>query len=125
LNKNDMIIAVMGPTGSGKSTFIKTASGAEDIVGHSLQSCTTEITSYEVLWDMGDSQISIIFVDTPGFDDTTKSDTEILKLISNWLKETYGYCSSNPTDGFLIFSLEQLRKEREVDWDSIFPSNLR
>ena len=31
---------------------------------------------------------SIVLVDTPGFDDTKKSDLEILELISNWLKET-------------------------------------
>jgi hypothetical protein len=30
----------------------------------------------------------MVFVDTPGFDDTYKSDTEILTLIANWLLTT-------------------------------------
>lgn len=30
----------------------------------------------------------IIFVDTPGFDDTHKSDVEILEMIAGWLKQT-------------------------------------
>ncbi len=35
------IFAVMGTTGSGKSTFIQKASGRQDvIIGHDLQSCT-------------------------------------------------------------------------------------
>jgi predicted GTPase len=27
----------------------------------------------------------VVFVDTPGFDDTDKSDTEILSIIAEWL----------------------------------------
>lgn len=34
-------IAIMGVTGSGKSTFIQTASGNEQVgIGHELHSCT-------------------------------------------------------------------------------------
>jgi putative ribosome biogenesis GTPase RsgA len=34
---NDVVVAVMGVTGVGKSTFIKTITGRDDIaVGHSL-----------------------------------------------------------------------------------------
>jgi hypothetical protein len=32
---------------------------------------------------------NIVFVDTPGFDDTKRSDSDILKIISDWLKITY------------------------------------
>lgn len=28
-------------------------------------------------------------VDTPGFDDTTRSDTEVLRLIASWMKDAY------------------------------------
>jgi signal recognition particle receptor subunit beta len=36
-----VLIAVMGVTGAGKSTFIQTASQSpEVVVGHSLESCT-------------------------------------------------------------------------------------
>lgn len=37
--EGDIIVAVMGVTGVGKSTFIKTVTGNEDVVvGHSLAS---------------------------------------------------------------------------------------
>ena len=32
---------------------------------------------------------NIIFVDTPGFNDNKKLDSDILKMISEWLKITY------------------------------------
>ena len=32
---------------------------------------------------------NIVFVDTPGFDDNKKSDSDILKMISEWLEITY------------------------------------
>lgn len=39
--KAPIIIAVMGMTGSGKSTFIQKASGLPNIdIGHALESCT-------------------------------------------------------------------------------------
>jgi hypothetical protein len=31
----------------------------------------------------------LVLVDTPGFDDTHRSDMEILQMISDWLKNTY------------------------------------
>jgi hypothetical protein len=34
----------------------------------------------------------VVFVDTPGFDDTYKSDMEILTMIANWLVRTCVYC---------------------------------
>jgi hypothetical protein len=30
----------------------------------------------------------VVFVDTPGFDDTYKADTEILGMIAEWLVKT-------------------------------------
>ena len=39
LTPSDKVVAVMGVTGSGKSSFIKTLTGREDIqVGHTLKS---------------------------------------------------------------------------------------
>ena len=35
-----IVIGIMGVTGSGKSTFVRVASGNEDVtVGHSLEAC--------------------------------------------------------------------------------------
>ncbi|KAF2131053.1 hypothetical protein P153DRAFT_287352 [Dothidotthia symphoricarpi CBS 119687] len=79
-------IAVMGVTGAGKSTFIKWASGNAEIeIGHDLESCTSEITAYT--FHLNGYNINL--VDTPGFNDTHKSETEVLQDIAAWLKSTY------------------------------------
>ncbi|KAF9032981.1 P-loop containing nucleoside triphosphate hydrolase protein [Panaeolus papilionaceus] len=75
----------MGPTGAGKSTFIKNATGYNLTIGDDLESCTSEIHIIRV--QSGDSKIYI--VDTPGFNDTNKSDLEIFKLISEWLRQRF------------------------------------
>jgi len=78
----------MGPTGSGKSTFIKLATGFDTVVGHSLESCTSEIKIVKLtVPELTDGDV--VFVDTPGFDDTHKSDADILKMVADWLKTTY------------------------------------
>lgn len=56
------------------------ATGNDLVVGHTLDSCTTMVRMVKVH--------DIILVDTPGFDDTYKSDTEILNMIADWLKDT-------------------------------------
>ncbi|KAJ3559516.1 hypothetical protein NP233_g11244 [Leucocoprinus birnbaumii] len=82
------IIAVMGPTGAGKSSFIKIATGSDEIVvGESLTSCTQ--VSKVVRCHNATRGNDVIFVDTPGFDDTFKSDIEILRGIAEWLEQTY------------------------------------
>ena len=60
------------------------ATGTEVGIGHDLESYTTEIQiiRYQL------SGINIVFVDTPGFDDTYKTDVEILQMIADWLNST-------------------------------------
>ncbi|KIK41731.1 hypothetical protein CY34DRAFT_189298 [Suillus luteus UH-Slu-Lm8-n1] len=73
----------MGATGSGKTTFINVASGSDLRVGMGLESCTNEVqTSQSFLLD----EKNVVLVDTPGFDDTTKSDTDVLKMIAAYLQ---------------------------------------
>ncbi|KAK0721567.1 hypothetical protein B0T26DRAFT_810697 [Lasiosphaeria miniovina] len=77
-----VVIAVMGATGAGKSTFIKTITGRDDVVvGGSLLSETSEIASYR--FQRGG--VDYVLVDTPGFDDTNRPDREITRSILSWL----------------------------------------
>jgi hypothetical protein len=87
-SSKDRIVVVMGPTGAGKSTFIDcaTSQGGKN-VGHSWKSETSQVRSVSVSHPT-DRQ-PVVFVDTPGFDDTFKSDTEILSMIADWLVKTY------------------------------------
>ncbi|KAJ3513209.1 hypothetical protein NLJ89_g3077 [Agrocybe chaxingu] len=86
---SDIIIAVMGPTGAGKTTFISQARGMDEdeLVGHGLRSCTQHVTAFTC--NNSERTRRIVLVDTPGFDDTNLSDLDILKRIADWLKETY------------------------------------
>ncbi|EGD89374.2 hypothetical protein H112_02992 [Trichophyton rubrum D6] len=79
-------IAVMGVTGSGKSTFIQTATGSDDVhIGHSFKSCTAAVSAHTLSLD----EYDVTLIDTPGFNDTFRSETEVLKEIANWLDYTY------------------------------------
>ncbi|KAK0718982.1 P-loop containing nucleoside triphosphate hydrolase protein [Apiosordaria backusii] len=78
----DVYIAVMGVTGAGKSSFIATSSGQPVKVGHDLVSCTTDVEDVAFMYN---DRLRIHLLDTPGFDDTNKSDVEVLQNISLWL----------------------------------------
>ncbi|KAJ3541511.1 hypothetical protein NMY22_g3858 [Coprinellus aureogranulatus] len=81
-----VVIAVMGATGSGKTTFINMVSGSNLTVGQGLASCTDTIgISLPFLLD----ERLVTLIDTPGFDDTQISDTEILKMIAEYLASSY------------------------------------
>ncbi|KAI6132357.1 kinase-like domain-containing protein, partial [Pisolithus croceorrhizus] len=86
-NIQDIIIAVMGPTGSGKSNFINQLTGSKEESGaDKLKSCTQGIREFIV--DLVDGK-RYLFVDTPGFDDTYRSDRDILRIIADWLEKKY------------------------------------
>lgn len=90
----------MGVTGSGKSTFINTCVEQEVEVGHSLKSCKrlskpicSKIAILTTLYRYtGTDRVGIAtfkyngqivnLIDTPGFDDTFRSDTDVLKDIA-------------------------------------------
>ncbi|KAF9533604.1 P-loop containing nucleoside triphosphate hydrolase protein [Crepidotus variabilis] len=88
LEKRDIVIAIMGPTGSGKSNFIDHLSTSSARAGSRLQSVTEAVEAIR-LRGHSNYQDRIVLVDTPGFDDTYRSDMEILQLIGEWLKRTY------------------------------------
>ncbi|KAF9647079.1 hypothetical protein BDM02DRAFT_2812674 [Thelephora ganbajun] len=76
----------MGVTGSGKTTFVNQASRSYLKVGDNLESCTSEIQESEEFILDGRR---VVLIDTPGFDDTHKSDTDVLKSIAAFLGESY------------------------------------
>ncbi|KAG6887440.1 hypothetical protein C0992_012254 [Termitomyces sp. T32_za158] len=86
---SDLVIAIMGATGAGKSTFINTLLGEQVApVGHNLNSYTSHVQAY-IYNDPQFPNNRIVMVDTPGFDDTVLSDREILRRIGVWLAQSY------------------------------------
>ncbi|KAG6833277.1 hypothetical protein H0H87_009452 [Tephrocybe sp. NHM501043] len=69
--------------------FINTIVGSEvTTVGHDLKSQTAQLR-HVILRHPQDITRRIIIVDTPGFDDTYVSDSEILRRIAVWLARSY------------------------------------
>jgi len=64
--------------------FINLASGSSLRVGEGLESCTDEVHVSQV-FDLDGQRVTLL--DTPGFDDTNKSDTDILAVITAFLEE--------------------------------------
>ena len=62
--------------------FINLASGSSLRVGMGLGSCTSEV---QLADKFTLDRRKVILIDTPGFDDTTKSDTDVLKVIAAFL----------------------------------------
>ncbi|KAI9777633.1 MAG: hypothetical protein M1839_008687 [Geoglossum umbratile] len=83
---SDVLIAVMGVTGSGKSALIRTITGRGDIVvGHGLNSTTQKVESYR----FPHNNINFFLIDTPGFDGTTTADKDILGKVAQRLESSY------------------------------------
>ncbi|KAF8667442.1 50S ribosome-binding GTPase [Rhizoctonia solani] len=82
------LIALFGATGTGKTTvrFINNATKSTLKVGYDLDACTKDVeTSPPIQLDGRKVQL----FDTPGFDDTYLSDTEILTRITGFLTASY------------------------------------
>ncbi|KAL7918546.1 ankyrin repeat-containing domain protein [Trichoderma austrokoningii] len=77
-------IAVMGVTGSGKSSLISLCTGKYVKIGHDLNSY-----KYADVEFMLNDHVCVHLVDTPGFDDTNRSDAQVLQDIAYWLSESF------------------------------------
>ncbi|KAK4082901.1 uncharacterized protein Triagg1_1791 [Trichoderma aggressivum f. europaeum] len=80
-----LYIAVMGVTGSGKSSLISLCTGKNVKIGHSLESCTADVEDVEFMFN---NHVCVHLIDTPGFDDTSRSDVEVLQNIAVWLTDS-------------------------------------
>ena len=105
VHSQDILIAVLGVTGAGKTTFISNSTGRTDLViGHGVESCTSRrciylskrllMTSRVGTQDISFSSLqvagrTVTLIDTPGFDDTERTDADVLELIAKFLRETY------------------------------------
>ncbi|KAJ8114628.1 hypothetical protein OPT61_g3544 [Boeremia exigua] len=76
-------VLIMGLTGSGKSTFISLLAEEEVQIGHRLESCTTKAEGYAA----SVQGRLVLMMDTPGFDDTARSDLDIVNEVILGLAE--------------------------------------
>jgi GTP-binding protein EngB required for normal cell division len=84
-DENASMIVLMGSTGSGKSYFINKLKEGSTVESDSLYSCTA--TCQLVQTRIGRTNVAV--VDCPGFNDTRRSDTEILAEIAKVLSSQY------------------------------------
>ncbi|KAI6753530.1 hypothetical protein HG531_005699 [Fusarium graminearum] len=71
---------------AGKSSFINHCIKHEVVVGDGLQECTGTVEVFSFEYRPG---VTIHLVDTPGFDDTNRQDSAVLRDISAWLSKSY------------------------------------
>lgn len=62
--------------------FINLVSGSEFAINEGLKSCTDKVQVAKAL-NLGGRHI--VLIDTPGFDDTVRSDTDVLKMVAAFL----------------------------------------
>ncbi|KAF5367597.1 hypothetical protein D9757_010648 [Collybiopsis confluens] len=89
-SRDDVVIVVMGCTGTGKSSFVRLLTGDSSVkVSDSLESETRAVKV--VRFTDRTSGRNITIVDTPGFDDsrTDITDTVVLKEITSFLLDEY------------------------------------
>ncbi|VUC35473.1 unnamed protein product [Clonostachys rosea] len=81
----DRFFLVLGRTGSGKSTFISRCTGKDTNISHGLFSCTDSIDVFDMNWEGR----RIYLIDTPGFNDTNRSDIDTLSVLATYLGASY------------------------------------
>jgi len=86
ISADDIVIALIGYTGSGKTYFINAATGsAQENINRSLSPVDNGI---QIVRYNGDDGNNYVFLDTPGWDDVKTTDVDILKRIATWLKKS-------------------------------------
>ncbi|KAL4071608.1 hypothetical protein V8B97DRAFT_1870865, partial [Scleroderma yunnanense] len=86
IRPSDIVILVMGTTGSGMSNFINKLTGmAAERGTQALGSCTIDVRAYA--YSRGTKRF--IFVDTPGFNSSSQPQNVVLNKIAHWLETIY------------------------------------
>jgi len=68
--------------------FINLAIGKDRAtIGHDMNSCTRDVEPVRCT-DLDNPGRNVVFLDTPGFDDSKMTDTQVLAAIAHWLKMT-------------------------------------
>ncbi|PPQ76457.1 hypothetical protein CVT24_013351 [Panaeolus cyanescens] len=91
LNKRlDFRILLVGPTGSGKSSFIEAL--ADDrkmgISKNQLEGFTQTVTAYELVNIKNPRGGGFSLLDCPGFSDSNLSEMEIIEMVKKWMSES-------------------------------------
>ncbi|KAF9444541.1 hypothetical protein P691DRAFT_334987 [Macrolepiota fuliginosa MF-IS2] len=71
------VIVLLGPSGSGKSSFVAHVTGRKVKIGDGPSPCTTRLKIYEKHLQSG----NVIVIDTPGYD---IGDGDVLELLGEW-----------------------------------------
>ncbi|KAI0184661.1 hypothetical protein EV127DRAFT_474127 [Xylaria flabelliformis] len=90
-------ILIMGPIGSGKSSFVEAARepGYDVKISDKANSCTDRCKEYPTKYSSGHNKIFLI--DTPGFEDPLTPNAETLKEIAKYITEGT-QCNSSGCD---------------------------
>jgi len=122
--KPEILIALLGVTGAGKTTFASRVSGDTNLqIGHGIHSCKRihcqypwtlpsaagfKLLSNECTGTQEPQVVSfsfeghpIVLIDTPGFDDDSRSDVEILEELAAWMAKD-GHLEHKQLDGLIL-----------------------
>ncbi|KAI0973659.1 P-loop containing nucleoside triphosphate hydrolase protein [Xylaria arbuscula] len=103
-------IAVFGKTGSGKTSFVKCATGADLGVGDGGSSTTKHIQQAVVPPSKVGGR-KVILTDTPGFSDTDLEDPELFLKLANWLANSHN--QGEPLNGAIFLQpINQARVDK-------------
>ncbi|KIJ63776.1 hypothetical protein HYDPIDRAFT_29125 [Hydnomerulius pinastri MD-312] len=87
ISDEDIVVFLVGPSGSGKSWFISEVAKSDKIVVSKGQHpCTKKVQAFKCSFDSGPN--SIVFVDTPSFH-TEDDDINAEDKMKTWIKTRY------------------------------------